>query len=636
MQSVADLSYQDREMETYELDVNVPPRSNNSSRRGSMKASLFPELPRSHKPSPAPRRQMHKSAGDLSSESRYQHPKPVVNPRSHQKGLLRIISSAESSPSKIPRRISVTKSMERIPPVRRKSISRAVDRRGRSTSPERQRSVDSSTMIDLGVTASSMVRSANRISKTSALSPIAGTPNRDGENNTKIPVRRNSSINLNVKNGSRGNSRTNSRDPSPTKPGTNKSPTKIPSKVGQAGLKKVSSIVKMSGAKRPTITTTGKEQTESAKTRIGPVGPNAKKETASARKEPSTVTREKSSVKKAPPATIKREPSTLKRQPSNLKRETSNLKPTTLKRESSNLLKRQTSTIKPREPSALLKNQSDSSLTKRLEKKSSFKNKRRTSSESDGLNEKGKTTANENDSSDKLITLPKTNVVSMTTAAIASQPIQITAAVTNQLNKSNSSGQIVHTNSDTVASTGDERRELTTPAEIIEKSQKTLETIQKTVTDATDEIQKTIEENLTDLKTLEKDMAMNSGAMAAESADTIAPLQKKASTRTLGTKSDIVSGDAAMTEGNAATNDGESAEVVNSPIETTVNVIDSTGEVTTLQTQDSDERISERAISMGPDVELEGSNVQKMEESTQNSNGGPSHMDPVSGAKDHT
>jgi len=37
-------------------------------------------------------------------------------------------------------------------------------------------------------------------------------------------------------------------------------------------------------------------------------------------------------------------------------------------------------------------------------------------------------------------------------------------------------------------------------AAILEKSQKTLENIQKTVTEATDEIHKTITENLTDLK----------------------------------------------------------------------------------------------------------------------------------------
>ncbi|KAH8400857.1 hypothetical protein KR009_001502 [Drosophila setifemur] len=44
-------------------------------------------------------------------------------------------------------------------------------------------------------------------------------------------------------------------------------------------------------------------------------------------------------------------------------------------------------------------------------------------------------------------------------------------------------------------------------AAILEKSQKTLATIQKTVTEATDEIHKTISENLTDLKSLENDLA---------------------------------------------------------------------------------------------------------------------------------
>lgn len=413
-----------------------------------MKTLQLPELPTIQRPSPAPRRQMHKSTGDLANEPNYHpKPKPILNPRSYHKGLIRVVSSAESSPSKIPRRTSVSKSMDRIAPGRRKSISRPIfNKRGKSESPERQRSVDSSTMIDLGVTASSMVRAANRISRPSALSPIVGTPNKDRDG-TRIPIRRNSSINLNVKGASRGNSKAGSRETSPTKPGTTaKSPTKIPKKVGQGGFKKVSSIVKMSGAKR----TISKGQPPDGDKTLNQQTGATKKETASARKEPSPLSREKSSVKKVPSAAIKREPSTLKRQTSNLKRETSNLKPSTLKRDNSNLLKRQTSTIK-RDPSTLSKNQSDSSLTKRLEKKSSFKNKRRTSSESDGVNERVQNnTANDIDSSDMLIALTKPNVVSMTTAAIASQPIQITTAVTNQLNKSNSSSQIVqNSNSDT-------------------------------------------------------------------------------------------------------------------------------------------------------------------------------------------
>lgn len=661
-----DVSYQDREIETYEIDSRS--RSNSSSRRGSMRVRRFPELPtvsQQQRPSPAPRRQMNQSTGDLSNEPQYApQPKPIINPRSYQKGLIRIVSSsAESSPSKIPRRTSVSKSMERIPSLqRRKSISRPSNRRNRSESPERQRSVDSSTMIDLGVTASSMVRAANRISRPSALSPIVGTPNKDqGDNQlgTRIPVRRNSSINLNVKSSSRGNSRIGSRETSPAKPGTSKSPTKIPKKIGQTGFRKVSSLLKATSKKGASSGSTSSASDGAKAAQQQSATHAAKKESASARKEPSTMSREKSSVKKAPSAAVKREPATLKRQTSNLKRETSNLKPSTLKRENSTL-KRQASTVGKKEPTTLHKNQSDSSLAKRLDKKSSFKNNRRTSSESDGLNERVKGAA-----SDILIALNTVSAALPATAAIAAQPVQITAAVTNQLNKSNSSNQIplngssgadvdagkVSTPAATAmaaaaataaaAAIDESRRELTTPAEIIENATKTLETIQKTVTDATDEIHKTIEENLTDLKSLEKDMQMSGAAAAGESDHaTAAPLQKKASTRTLGGKSDIVKSDVSGSD-KVATDVGDAEH--SAPIETTVNVIDGKGgDVTALQTQDSDERMSERAISMEPDVELDGPNVQKMEESMQqqqqqqqNTNGGPTHMESGAGDTDN-
>lgn len=185
------------------------------------------------------------------------------------------------------------------------------------------------------------------------------------------------------------------------------------------------------------------------------------------------------------------------------------------------------------------------------------------------------------------------------------------------------------------AAIDESRRELTTPADIIENATKTLETIQKTVTDATDEIHKTIEENLTDLKTLEKDIQLNAGAMAGEMEDTVAPLQKKASSKTLGGKSDIVKNDGTHSDKMMTDSETTKAEI-NSAIETTVNVIDSMGDGTTLNTQDSDERISERAISMGPDMELmDGPNVHKIEDASQNSNGGPMRLDPNTGAKDH-
>lgn len=92
----------------------------------------------------------------------------------------------------------------------------------------------------------------------------------------------------------------------------------------------------------------------------------------------------------------------------------------------------------------------------------------------------------------KLVPLTKQNVVSMTTAAVVSQPAQIQTALTNQLSQS----KLVDSKRSSDESTTD-------PAAIIEHSQKTLESIQKTMSDATDEINKTIEENLSHLKGLE-------------------------------------------------------------------------------------------------------------------------------------
>lgn len=74
---------------------------------------------------------------------------------------------------------------------------------------------------------------------------------------------------------------------------------------------------------------------------------------------------------------------------------------------------------------------------------------------------------------------------------------------------------------------------LQSPAQILEKSQKTLECIQKTVTDATDEINRTIDENLTDLKSLENEMKAGVGG---DHIPALALLEKRASNRSLKTK----------------------------------------------------------------------------------------------------
>lgn len=92
----------------------------------------------------------------------------------------------------------------------------------------------------------------------------------------------------------------------------------------------------------------------------------------------------------------------------------------------------------------------------------------------------------------KLVPLTKQNVVSMTTAAVVSQPAQIQTTLTNQL----SQAKMADGKKNSEEGSPD-------PAAIIEQSQKTLESIQKTMTDATEEVNKTIEENLSHLKDLQ-------------------------------------------------------------------------------------------------------------------------------------
>lgn len=137
------------------------------------------------------------------------------------------------------------------------------------------------------------------------------------------------------------------------------------------------------------------------------------------------------------------------------------------------------------------------------------------------------------------------------------------------------------------------------PASIIEKSQKTLETIQKTVNDATDEIHKTIEENLTDLKSLENDIKNDARIPTV--------LEKKDSTRSLVDRSN--GSTAAQKTGNNDKNRPTVTTTNASPIEPDVSVVDTIGN--SLRPQDNDERISVRSISMLPDVELESGNLKK-------------------------
>lgn len=492
--SYADLSYRDREMESYDYKTDVKHRTLIPSRtKETLPNRPFSVLPGStNHPSPAPRRKFHNSTGDLYS----QPGNTTENPKRYHKGLLEVVRNGNTSPSKIPRRKSLSSGTEK-----------GLERRRSSVSPMRRFSITTngpnttnSSIIDLGTPSSNPSRSGSRISKPTTLSPIIGTPNKDSEqsaqeddNNenlaspTKIPVRANSSFNLvaraNSRAASTSNSRANSREPSPGLLGINNSHTGV-NRVNSTSRIKTNSSRSETDSLRKTnkkVDEKGSSQSISAKKpAVSPRIPvkktlnakSTKKEPASTKKEPSSVKREPSNLKK-PPASIKREgsnsktgkssfkreTSNLKREPSNLKREPSNLKrePSNLKRETSNLkressnLKREPSNLK-REPSkshlkrqssklvmaaVLSKNNSDSALGKKLEKQNSFKiEKRRTISESDGPVEtegkgtaaKGPGTSGRTDSKDKLIPMTKSSVVSMTTAAITAQPVQVNIA----------------------------------------------------------------------------------------------------------------------------------------------------------------------------------------------------------------
>ncbi|XP_055373034.1 protein stum [Condylostylus longicornis] len=368
--------------------------------------------------------------------------------------------------------------------------------------------------------------------------------------------------------------------------------------------------------------------------------PTLKREASSLKRGTSNLKRETSNIKKETTTSIKRETSNLKRETSNLKREPSRMSlkkgppsntqkdlmkknpPSNIKKEPSNPKIEATSGKMKREPSNLLKKRTDSNLSSKLEKNTSSKNEKTEITKVDTVNSSDSTKSNDGttmDTDGKLIPLTKANVVSMTTAAIAAQPVQITTAVTNHalLNKINSSGQLVSS----------ETKIDDVPLAILEKSTKTLENIQKTVAEATDEIQKTIHENLTDLKSLENDMSKVgvTDAKFATSSGTEAPFDKSDSLKT------VIENPTLSKNGNATNSHSNvSPAPPTQPIEPNVSVIvkgksaentlhpskagdvngGSNGHQSGSGKHKDDERVSVRAISVLPDVECESANLQ--------------------------
>lgn len=104
----------------------------------------------------------------------------------------------------------------------------------------------------------------------------------------------------------------------------------------------------------------------------------------------------------------------------------------------------------------------------------------------------------------------------ISTTALAAHTSNVTATVTEQLAKDADTESLR-----SIRSRGGDGGPPVTPNVadnvILEKSKKTLESIQRTVSDAAEEIQKTIEENLTDLKTLENVLKSSSIPPSAKS-----------------------------------------------------------------------------------------------------------------------
>ncbi|XP_059607950.1 protein stum isoform X2 [Phlebotomus argentipes] len=225
----------------------------------------------------------------------------------------------------------------------------------------------------------------------------------------------------------------------------------------------------------------------------------------------------------------------------------------------------------------------------------------------------------------------------MTTAAIASQPVQITTTLTNQLAAPKIPEETDVKDSKDIH-----------PAAILEKSQKTLETIQKTVNEATEEIHKTITENLTDLKTLEQDI-QKADCKEEPPVKEKPPMAKKESARKLQEVCQKIASEATIVErmaqeGRKTPKESlskqpssqtlakitipESIEEVESnnndppkempPVNADVSVVETNNNNPVTETvnnnlgdEASEEKVSERAISALPEVELESGNFQK-------------------------
>ncbi|GAB0090799.1 hypothetical protein DMENIID0001_055620 [Sergentomyia squamirostris] len=615
---------------------------------------------------------------------------PMRSRSSLQRGVVRVMSqSAVGSPSRIPRpRTSIGSSMDdllssrresSVSPIRRGSISRTSSSR---RSARRQSSVTLLPAVTLIPDEPSTFRARSSRSprrpgvlKVTPLSPIIGTPNREPEctegdplddgkvtmSPSKIPVRSasttrpisrsNTTLGVGVsQKQSQGSPSATSRDASPGKTSP-KSASKTPSakKLQKPPVKchegkKVSSAL----TKKPPIGTQPAEGRGKIGEKEKAVSKTTRKiETVSKVRKTDSATEAKRPVRKTPSFAKKDAGATtnggVKKEPASTRKELSQAKkePSSARQESSTATKESRGRIS-RENSGLIKGKPPG----KLEKKPSFRTdktavaKVEEQDSIDSLDSGQREKSESPDKFQKLIPLTKPNVVSMTTAAIASQPVQITTTVTNQLSMPKMSDEVESKDN--------------LPAAILEKSQKTLETIQKTVNEATEEIHKTITENLTDLKSLEQDI-QKAGEMAKEDGVKEKPtMMKQESAKKLQEVSERIAAETGVV--GKLTQDGKktpvgslskqpsiqtllkspipeaSAEVENNnneplkeampPVEPTVSVIEANNNNlpsaeninnnnNLSESGASEEKVSERAISALPEVELESGNFQQ-------------------------
>lgn len=444
------------------------------------------------------------------------------------KGFVQILG--EGSETKIPRRQSVSEDSGR-----RKSQAPNFRTQARAS---RRGSVAPPVEEVRSKTPSSRRQS---VSRPTTLSPIIGTPNKDSELSAasdKDLVLPDSPSRIPISSRSSSRAHSQHREPSP-KPKRSpskdsKSPTSI---LRKTPISITTSLHRPSnaGASKKNIPVFGSLR-KNGGNKVGPAPKNvpaakkpgipkrlAVKRNSSLKSETSTDDSKQVSSRKASPdkklktpsPNNKRSPSPSKRDPSPAIREPSS----TPSKRSSSPAKREKSPPKSESPQdkkmkRLLSKDSfqsksnDSIRKKTLEKKNSFKKqqsnpdliklaKKRSEEDERSINSIASASSivgvvtKAGEKFKKLVPLTKQNVVSMTTAAVVSQPAQIQTTLTNQL----SQAKLVEAKRGSDESTTD-------PVAIIEHSQKTLESIQKTMSDATEEINKTIEENLTHLKDL--------------------------------------------------------------------------------------------------------------------------------------